>query len=236
MHPTDQLVSPRDADTAYTSAVARPCHDREEIVRILTAAFTDDPVYHWALPLDVPERDRRLRACMRAEVDFALDHDGGAAVSADRTGVTLWQSPDTAPGPTAHEEFRERIAAAAGPAGERCLELARIESAHPADLPRHVYSGFTGVLPGAQGKGTSLGLAMAVLSHCRDQNAAMFALATCARNAALWARYGAHQCGETMLLPDGRTGLIPILIAADRIEESLAQLRDFAAQRAAEPR
>ncbi|MBB4950628.1 GNAT superfamily N-acetyltransferase [Kitasatospora gansuensis] len=219
----------------YTSPIAQPCHDREEIADTLTAAFTDDPVYHWAIPLDLPERGRYLHACMRAEVDFALDHGGGAAVSQDRTGVTLWHSPDTAPGLEAYEEFYERIAATAGPAAERCLQLAEIESGHPAGLPRHVYSGFTGVVPGAQGRGTSLGLAMAVIAECRDRNAAMFALATCARNAALWARYGAYQCGETMLLPDGRSGLIPILIDSHRIEEALGQLHELAVQRAVVP-
>jgi hypothetical protein len=235
MHTTEPLASPSGTDTLHPSPVAERCHDREEIVRILTAAFTDDPVYNWAIPLTLPDRDRYLRACMRAEVDFALDHGGGAAVSADRTGVTLWHSPDTAPGPDEYKAFYERIAATAGPAGERCLQLAEVESAHPADLPRHVYSGFTGVVPGSQGRGTSLGLAMAVVGHCRDLGSGLYAVATSARNAALWARYGAHRCGETMLLPDGRTGLIPILIAPDMIEEALRRLHDFATQRAAAP-
>lgn len=230
-HNTEPSPSRPGTHAPATNPVAQPCHDRKTITDVLTAAFTDDPVYTWAIPRDLPERGHYLRACLQVETDFALDGGGGAALAQDRTGVTVWTSPDTAPDPQAKHAFYEQIATAAGPAAERCLHLAQLEPAHLAGLPRHVYSAFTGVLPGSQGQGTSLELAMALASHCLKQNAAMYARATSARNAALWVRYGAHQCGETMLLPDGHTGLTPILIPANRIEETLGQLHELAAQR-----
>ncbi|MCS7476941.1 hypothetical protein ACFFQW_01570 [Umezawaea endophytica] len=223
--------SPHATATDHVDLVARPSRDRAEVVDILTAAFADDPVYTWAIPRTLTDRERFLRAYLRAEVDLALDHGGTAAVSADRTGATVWYSPDTAPGPEACQRFRDRVTATTGPANERCLHLARIQPADPATLPRHVYSAFTGVLPQAQGKGTSIGLALAVITSCLDHGAGMFAVATSARNAALWNRYGAYQCADTIPLPDDRTGLIPILIDPDRIEDTLTQLHDFAAQR-----
>ena len=61
--------------------------DRGDLVRVLSAAFADDPVFEWLVP-SADDRAPFLPACFAAFADVFARHDETFVVSSPETGVS----------------------------------------------------------------------------------------------------------------------------------------------------
>ncbi|ADI05063.1 GCN5-related N-acetyltransferase [Streptomyces bingchenggensis BCW-1] len=192
--------------------------DLDAIVDTLTAAFLeDDPVVNWLIPPGTPERERYLRGFLRAWVKFMLDHEGTAIVTADHSGVLIWEpSPSGRKVPlTAEDEeaFLADIAASTGPAEKRCLQLIEaLDSNYPRDLPRHGHVALAAVHPEARGTDARTALTDELVRLAVSLDLGGYCEASSERNALLWERLGMQRIGEPIQLPESDVTLTPMFI------------------------
>jgi GNAT superfamily N-acetyltransferase len=162
----------------------------ETAVRVLTAAFADDPLARWLLPGDLP-----------AEIVFGpLVADSAAhgelTVAPDGTAAAVWlprpaePAGDRQPIPDALAHLRT------------FLELA--EARHPTG-PVHLYLVLLGVLPDAQGRGLGGTLLRERLGRADADGVPAYLEATSPRSRALYERHGFRESGDPIHLPDGPT-------------------------------
>jgi GNAT superfamily N-acetyltransferase len=169
--------------------VAMEC---EAAIRVLTAAFADDPVCRWLVPDDLPGFDaaRVFRPVVEQSADqgeLVVD-PGGAAIA-----VWLRQGPEA-------------------PAGDGAAlpdELARLtaltiltEQRHPVGR-EHLYLAFLGVVPGAQGSGTGGRLLREGLARADAERLPAYLEASSARSRPFYERHGFRATGDPIVLPDG---------------------------------
>ncbi|MGY0055319.1 hypothetical protein ACWY4P_01890 [Streptomyces sp. LZ34] len=196
--------------------------DLDTIVDTLTAAFIeDDPIVNWLIPHGTPDRERYLRGFLRAWVKFMLDHEGTAIVTADHSGVIVWEpSPSgrTVPIPAEDEEaFLADIAASTGPAEKRCLQLIEaLDTNYPRDLPPHGHVALAAVRPDARGTDTRTALTDELVRLAVTLDLGGYCEASSERNALLWERLGMQRIGEAIQLPESDVSLIPMFIPPPR--------------------
>ncbi|MEV5977278.1 GNAT family N-acetyltransferase [Streptomyces sp. NPDC052114] len=200
--------------------------DREGVVRLLDAAFMQDPVSSWVLPGE----EYRLRthgALMGAFFDIALD-EGYVDITEDGTAVALWWSvpagarepgdatDSESPGSAENAENSEVGAAAedaedgpvllrqaVDPDNERVELIGRLTDAiHPTDRA-HQYLHLIAVHPDRQGEGLGTELVAAVLARCDREGLHAYLEASNARSRDLYARLGFSFMGTALDLPDG---------------------------------
>jgi ribosomal protein S18 acetylase RimI-like enzyme len=187
--------------------VTRPARrgDRDDLNRVLTAAFVDDPVLSWLVP-DRAEREPLLPLVFDAFADAFARHDQThvTAPGDALTGVALWAPPGVAPvHPDDQATFGGRLAELAAPHLERfglCGEI--FEAAHPA--PPAWYLQFLGVDPAHQGHGYGSALLRTVLDAADRAGEAAYLEATSDRNRALYERHG-FACIGDLPFPEGPT-------------------------------
>lgn len=162
--------------------------DCDIAVRVLTAAFADDPVACWLLrdgpPADLVFREAAEAAAARGEL----------AVSADGAGAAVWLP--RAAGPAAAGEPLPDA-----PARLRTF-LALTEARHPAGQ-EHLYLVFLGVLPEAQGRGLGGALLRERLARADAEGLPAYLEATSTAGRALYARHDFRDTGEPIRLPHG---------------------------------
>lgn len=176
------MIQPFDYGVRMTST--------ETVVRVLAAAFADDPLARWLLPAD-----------LAAEIVFgplveASAAAGELAVAPDRTAAAVW------------------LPRATGPVGERqpipdafahlrtFMELT--EARHPTGTA-HLYLVLLGVLPEAQGRGLGGALLRERLDRADAEGLPAYLEATSQRSRALYERHGFRDTGDPIHLPDGPT-------------------------------
>ncbi|MES4908521.1 MULTISPECIES: hypothetical protein [unclassified Streptomyces] len=192
--------------------------DLDAIVDTLTAAFIeDDPVVNWLIPPETPERERYLRGFLRAWVKFMLDHEGTAIVTADHSGVIVWEpSPSGRTVPVSAEDeeaFLADIAASTGPAEKRCLQLIEaLDTNYPDGLPRHGHIALAAVRPEARGTDARTALTDELVKLAVSLDLGGYCEASSERNALLWERLGMQRIGEPIHLPESEVSLIPMFI------------------------
>lgn len=207
---TDSMVM------AYRAEVTR---DADEVADVLTSAFGEDPVIGWMVPYEIPGREQYVAGFMRAWVRFMLDHEGTALISPGREAVLVWEPSERAPiTEQDNRAFSADIAAATGPAAERCLRLIELLDAHyPPGLPPHVHGALAAVRPGATSRGAFFGLAVAMLKHVHTRKLGVYCEASSDSSSALWQRFGAAPIGGQILLPDSDIPLTPLFLHPDAI-------------------
>ncbi|MEU1120318.1 MULTISPECIES: GNAT family N-acetyltransferase [unclassified Streptomyces] len=190
--------------------------DREDVVRLLDAAFMDDPVSSWVFP----EEGRRRRmhgGLMRAFFDIALS-EGFVDVTEDGAAVAMWWSVRAgateaeSQGAGAHEAHGAGEGGEDGPAmlrrivdpgNERVELIGRLTDAiHPTDRA-HEYLHLIAVHPDRQGEGLGTELVAGVLERCDREGRHAYLEASNARSRDLYARLGFTFMGTTLDLPDG---------------------------------
>jgi GNAT superfamily N-acetyltransferase len=162
----------------------------ETAVRVLTAAFADDPLARWLLPGDL-----RAEIVFGPLVEESATH-GELAVSPDGTAAAVWlprpAEPvgDRQPLPEARARLRT------------FLELTEVR--HPGG-PAHLYLVLLGVRPGAQGRGLGGALLRERLGRADAEGIPAYLEATSPRSRALYERHGFRDSGAPIHLPDGPT-------------------------------
>jgi len=163
--------------------------DTETAIRVLTAAFADDPVARWLLPGNLT-----ADLVFAPLVQTSAAH-GELAVAADGTAAAVWLPraaeppvPDGEPLPDALARLRT------------FMELT--EARHPTGRP-HLYLVFLGVAPGAQGRGLGGALLRERLARADADGLPAYLEATSPGSRALYERHGFRDTGAPIQLPDG---------------------------------
>ena len=178
--------------------------NRTGAVRVLSAAFQDDPVFEWWIP-DALARATALPTVFDAYIDAYASHDATrvASTSAGPAGVSIWARPG---GPLVQPDDEEVMVA-------RCLEVVddgaatrlqqiveAFEAVHPHDP--HWYLQFLATDPPQQSRGIGATLLRDVLTAADEAGQAAYTEATSLRNRALYERHGFVFTRE-IPLPDG---------------------------------
>ncbi|MFK4068638.1 GNAT family N-acetyltransferase [Streptomyces sp. NPDC029674] len=192
--------------------------DREDVVRLLDAAFMRDPVSSWIFP-DEEHRLRTHGALMSAFFDLALS-EGYVDVTEDGAAAALWWSVpagehrageesrggvsgDRVGGGVSEEDGPALLREAVDPDNERVEVIGRLTDAiHPADRA-HEYLHLIAVHPDRQGEGLGTALVTAVLDRCDREGLHAYLEASNERSRDLYARLGFAFMGTTLDLPDG---------------------------------
>jgi GNAT superfamily N-acetyltransferase len=174
--------------------------DRADVVRLLDAAFLDDPVSGWVFPAEEYRR-RRHGALMEAFLDMALS-EGFVDITEDGAAVALWWSV-----PAGEHEGDDdgpaQLRAAVDPDNARIEEIGRLTGeAHPTDRA-HQYLHMIGVSPERQGEGLGSALIGEVLERCDREGLHAYLEASNSRSRALYTRLGFASTGDAIDLPDG---------------------------------
>jgi ribosomal protein S18 acetylase RimI-like enzyme len=181
--------------------------DRELVVRLLDAAFQDDPVSGWVFPGDDYRRTHHHKL-MAAFTAIVLD-EGRIDVTEDGSACALWVSVPAAAPDGDHEEDDgdedgfARMREAIDPGNERIELIGRLtEQAHPVGRP-HAYLWMIGVRPERQGEGLGSALIRHVLDRCDREGLPAYLEASNARSRTLYERLGFTFTGRPVALPDG---------------------------------
>jgi GNAT superfamily N-acetyltransferase len=196
--------------TAHAAAVRRAgADDRAQVIRVLTAAFLDDPVFAWI----VPARDERaalLPGVFDAFAEAYAHHDETHVLLPDGEpdapvcGVALWAPPGAEPiHPDVEDRFVARIAEVAGAHLERFGTVGEVfGAAHPSEACW--FLSLLGVDAGQQGRGFGSTVLRGVLDAADLAGEPAYLEATNDRNRALYERHGFRHVGD-LTLPDGPT-------------------------------
>jgi GNAT superfamily N-acetyltransferase len=166
--------------------------ETEIAVRVLTAAFADDPLARWLLPGDQAEAAGDIVFGPLAHASAA---HGELAVTPDATAAAVWlpraaDPPDQQPIPEALAHLRT------------FMELT--EARHPTGVA-HLYLVLLGVVPGAQGRGLGGALLRERLDRADAAGLPAYLEATSRSSRALYERHGFRDTGDPIHLPDGPT-------------------------------
>ncbi len=174
--------------------------DREALVRLLDAAFMEDPVSCWVFP-DRAHRGRVHGAFLGVFLDVALS-EGRVDVTEDGSAAALWlQVP--AGVPEEEDDTPVRMRETADPDNERAELVGRLMGeVHPHDRA-HEYLLLIGVSPDRQGEGLGAALIQPVLDRCDRDGVPAYLEASSARSSKLYERLGFAFTGRTVELPDG---------------------------------
>jgi GNAT superfamily N-acetyltransferase len=178
--------------------------DRELVVRLLDAAFLDDPVSRWVFPGDEYRRSTHHRL-MAAFTDIVLTH-GRIDVTEDGTACALWLSvpaTDDHGQDAGQDDGPAQVRAAVDPGNERVELIGRLAAdIHPSGRA-HAYLWMIGVAPERQGEGLGTALIASVLDRCDREGLPAYLEASSARSLGLYERLGFELVDRPLDLPDG---------------------------------
>jgi GNAT superfamily N-acetyltransferase len=176
--------------------------DREAVVRLLDAAFQDDPVSGWIFPGEEERRTTHPRL-MAAFVDIVLA-EGRVEVTEDGAACALWLPvPAESADGHADEDGFAQLREAVDPDNERIELIGRLTAdVHPAGRA-HEYLWMIGVAPERQGEGLGTALIESVLERCDRDGVPAYLEASCARSRGLYERLGFELVDRPLDLPDG---------------------------------
>ncbi|GHG96735.1 GNAT family N-acetyltransferase [Streptomyces lanatus] len=175
--------------------------DRELVVRLLDAAFQDDPVSGWVFPGAEHRRTAHPRL-MAAFTDIVLDQ-GRIDVTEDGSACALWLSLPAEAHDEDDDEGPARLREAVDPDNERVERIGRLTAAIHPQGRAHEYLWMIGTTPGRQGEGLGSALITSVLDRCDEQGVAAYLEASSARSRQLYERLGFTLEGRPLDLPDG---------------------------------
>jgi ribosomal protein S18 acetylase RimI-like enzyme len=176
-------------------------HDHA-MVRTLTTAFHDDPVFRWIFP--DPVRRRCVVPTLFAVLTDLIGRFGWNRSTADGRGVALWVPPgEHVVDEDDAEAVGAQLEALAGCDAERlltCMEM--LEERHPQEASWHL--SFLAVDPSAQGRGLGSELLAETLDLADADSFPAYLEATTPRSRALYERHGFELLDE-IAMPDGPT-------------------------------
>lgn len=174
--------------------------DRELVVRLLDAAFQDDPVSGWVFPGEEHRRTAHPRL-MAAFTDI-VRAVGRIDVTEDGTACALWISVP-ADEPDHDDEGPARLREAVDPDNERVELIGRLtDGIHPVGRA-HEYLWMIATAPEHQGEGHGTALLNVVLDRCDREGLPAYLEASSDRSRKLYERLGFELKGQPLDLPDG---------------------------------
>ncbi|MFI5753803.1 GNAT family N-acetyltransferase [Streptomyces sp. NPDC051569] len=174
--------------------------DRATLVRLLDAAFMNDPVSCWVFPEEAHRRKvHSLFLGVFADVALA---EGRVDIMEDETAMALWlQVP--AGLPEEEDDTPALMRRTADPENERAEMIGRLTGAvHPHDRA-HEYLLMIAVDPEHQGRGLGRALIEPVLERCDREGIPAYLEASSERSSHLYERLGFAFTGTAVDLPDG---------------------------------
>jgi len=178
--------------------------NRAAAIRVLAAAFQDDPVFEWWIP-DAHARAAALPAVFDAYIDAYAPHDATrlASLAAGAAGVSIWARPGAAIVEPEAEElmFARCLAVIDDDAAVRLQQIGEaFADVHPHE--DHWYLQFLATDPPLQSRGVGGSLLQDLLASADEAGQAAYTEATSLRNRALYERHGFEFVRE-IPLPDG---------------------------------
>jgi ribosomal protein S18 acetylase RimI-like enzyme len=176
--------------------------DHDAVVRVLSDAFADDPVFSWLYP-DAPTRARVLPSFFAL---FATHSErlGGNQVAGDGRGAAVWVPPGEVLVAPEHEEaFGTELVGLHPEAAERMLMLNVAFDAHHPQEP-HWYLSLLGVASTDRGQGVGSALLREALARIDEAGMPAYLEATSVDNRRLYERHGFEVVAD-LALPDGPT-------------------------------
>src|SRR3954453_3016347 len=192
--------------TAQTEVRRAARGDHAKVGAALGAAFVDDPVFQWLIPLGVAHRDARLATFFTSMARSYLRRDKYVYLAGDGVGAALWSAPGSWALPMT-EVAREGVPSTRA-FGRNLLRALRcqlsIEAKHPKEPP-HWYLGYLGVAPGHQGQGVGARMLRAVLDQADATGTPAYLESSNERNLSLYERHGFAVVEAAPLLGVGPT-------------------------------
>ncbi|WP_329430630.1 GNAT family N-acetyltransferase [Streptosporangium sp. NBC_01495] len=163
----------------------------ETAVRVLTAAFADDPVTRWLLPdpavdpADVVFRPLAQRSAAHGEL----------ALSADGTAAAVWLPRAAEPPVLDDEALPDHLS-------RLRTFITLTEQRHPNGRA-HLHLVFPGVAPEARGRGLGGALLRERLAAADAEGVPAYLEASSPHSRPLYERHGFRVTGDPITLPDG---------------------------------
>lgn len=174
--------------------------DVPDLARSLAAAFEDDPIFGWLIPLNARRRRARLARFFGIELAHFVLPAGEIWTTNELPGASLslppgrWRVPfsmNIVHGPGFMRVFGPRT-------GQALAMITLMEHNHLRE-PHH-YFPYIGVAPQAQGRGLGTAMMGPTLERCDHARLPAYLEATSERNAELYARLGFELIGELRVL------------------------------------
>jgi GNAT superfamily N-acetyltransferase len=164
--------------------------DCELAVRVLVAAFAEDPVLRWLLPGSTSSAERVFRPVVEQSASL-----GELAVSPDGAAAAVWLPRGAEPPVLDVEAIPDHLA-------RLRTFMTLTEQRHPSGQA-HLYLVFLGVRPDAQGRGLGGALLRERISRADVAGVPTYLEASSPRNLPIYERCGFRVTGEPIILPDG---------------------------------
>jgi ribosomal protein S18 acetylase RimI-like enzyme len=180
--------------------------DHAKVGAALGAAFVDDPVFQWLIPVDVRDRDKRLATFFTSMARSYLRRDKHVFCAGEGVGGALWSAPGSWALPVT-EVLKEAVPSTQAFRGSLLRALRSqlfIESKHPKE-PKHWYLGYLGVAPTQQGRGLGAAMLRTVLDQADETGTPAYLESSNERNLTLYERHGFRVAEEVRLLGRGPT-------------------------------
>jgi GNAT superfamily N-acetyltransferase len=176
--------------------------DRDAVIRALSEAFADDPVFSWIYP-DQANRHRVLPGFFGLFEEHSARR-GANLIAGDGHGAAIWVPPGLAlVDPADEEPFGTALVALSPDDLERLMVSNELfEAHHPAEP--HWYLSLLGVTTDHRGEGVGSALLRSATQRCDDAGMPAYLEATSPDNRRLYERHGFVVTGE-IALPDGPT-------------------------------
>jgi ribosomal protein S18 acetylase RimI-like enzyme len=192
-----------DSDAVDLRRVRRATSsDREAVVRILTAAFYDDPLMRWVFP-HASRREGALRRIFEMEANTFLQQ-GLVFLAENEQAATTWMPPSVKESLNPLTVLRNLPAwfLASGPLRsiQDLRAFAATERRHPKEP--HYYLGSVGVDPTSQGQGFGSALLEEMMPRIDAERMPSYLLNSNERNLPLYERFG-YQVVEALQIPHG---------------------------------
>jgi GNAT superfamily N-acetyltransferase len=181
--------------------------DARRVGETLAAAFRDDPVFAWLIPVTRSRRDRRLTTFFTGMAATYLRHGKPVYLAGNDASAALWSSPDgdwVLPPADIVRQTRPALSAFGRLLPRALRSQLQVESLHPRE-PRHWYLGYLGTRPDDQGKGIGQAMLEEVLTGADTGQVGAYLESSCERNLTLYQRVGFDVVDEIQLLGSGPT-------------------------------
>jgi GNAT superfamily N-acetyltransferase len=174
---------------------------------VLADAFAEDPVFAWLIPLQLRDRDNRLRTFFTSMSRGYLRRGKPCYLTGDASAAALWAAPGAWAMPVS------QVILEAAPSGlafrRRLLRALRtqlqIERLHAGQSRPHWYLGYLGTRRDQQGLGLGTQMLREVLAGLDTDGVPAYLESSNERNLPLYERNGFRVVGELQALGHGPT-------------------------------
>ena len=174
---------------------------------VLADAFSEDPVFAWLIPPELPGRDNRMRTFFTSMSRGYLRQGKPCYLTSDASAAALWAAPKAWAMPLSQVILE---AAPSGLAFRRTLLRAlrtqlQIERLHAELSQPHWYLGYLGTRSDRQGQGLGTQMLREVLTGADTDGLAAYLESSNERNLPMYERNGFRVVGELQALGHGPT-------------------------------